>query len=274
MIIEFLDGQTFDIEKRGMIRLFHYIPPLTILRESIKIPGRSGSIPVGYSYGERTIKVQLMYKVADIYDFYLFRDEVNAKFAMREPFYITFKREPYKRWFVSLAAPFEIEPNKQAGEFELEFVCENVFAESVGTCQQLVDRNFDSGLWGWGSGIDVDKEYAYSFDKTNFIVENIGTADIDPHENNLRITVRGTFPKGFSMTNTTTGETYMYTAALAANDTLRIDNVRTFRNGVSDFKHAKDGQLISLRSGPNNLNIDTRGGTLTSVVFDFKFLYK
>lgn len=274
MIIQFLDGTEYDIEQHGLKRLFHYIPSLTVERESVVVEGRSGSIQLSYRYGDRIIKTRILYKVADIYDFYLLRDELNDKFARREPFYITFKREPYKRWLVSLASEFEIEPNKQMQEFEVDFLCENVFAESVGTCADLVNRNFDSGLWGWGSGIDVDKEYAYSFDKTTFTVENIGTADIDPQENNLRITVTGTFPNGFTMTNATTGETYMYTAALAANDTLRIDNVRTFKNGVSDFKHAKDGQLISLRSGTNNLNIDTRGGTLTSVVFDFKFLYK
>lgn len=272
MIIQFLDGAEYDIEQHGLKRLFHYIPSLTVERESVIVEGRSGSIPVSYRYGDRIIKTRILYKVADIYDFYLFRDEVNAKFAMREPFYVTFKREPYKRWFVSLAAPFEIEPNKQAGEFELEFVCENVFAEAIATTADI--KEWDVDKWAWNGSINWDEDLQYTFTSTSFAVHNLGTQEIDPRENELKITIRGDFPNGFTMTNQTTGESFVYKGALSSTTALTVDGMRVLKGSISDFINAKDGDFISLKKGQNNIVINTNGGTLTSVAFDFRFLYK
>jgi hypothetical protein len=275
MIFQFVDGTKYDIDQLKLKRLFHYVPSLTVERESIVIPGRSGSVPTEFYYGDRTITVKLMYKVADIYDFYLLRDEINAKFAQREPFYIIFKREPWKRWKVSLAGDFTIDPNKQVGEFEVEFICEHVFAESVGTCRDLVKRDFDSALWGWGSGIDSDIEYAYTFSDTRFTVHNIGTAAVDVNEGHeLIINVRGAFPNGFSFTNADGNCAYRYTGTVADGEVITMRNFQTFKNGISDFKNAMTSDTMQLVPGENEFIFYEQGGSLESIAFDFRFYYK
>lgn len=275
MLITFLDGRQFDIADVGLKRLYHHVPPLQVIRESVQIPGRSGTIATEHSYGERIITATLLYEVSDIHDFDLMRDQLNDKLVQKEKFYITFKREPYKRFLVSAHGQFELPIDKQMEQFDVQFYCEHVFAESVGTCRDLVKRDFDSALWGWGSGINSDIEYAYTFSDTRFVVHNIGTAAVDVNEGHeLIINVRGTFPGGFSFTNADGNCTYRYTGTVANGEVITMRNFQTFKNGISDFKNAMTSDIMQLAPGENNFIFYEQNGSLESITFDFRFYYK
>ncbi len=271
MIIELLDGTRFDIENYSLKRLFHRIPSLTVEHSTATVEGRDSDIFIDSRFSGRTIPVELVYMARDIYDYYLLRDELNALFARKEPFFIIFKREPYKRWKVRLENSFETEPSSNMRPFTVNFICENIFAESVGTSLELAEQNFDSGLWGFGSGIDVDKEYQYEFSSSSFVVENIGNIPIDPREHDLEITIKATAASYFQITNNTTGDVYRYNGALSSTDTLTLKGIRTLKNGVSAFKDTNK-QLLTLAVGSNSISIT--GGTVSSIAFNFRFLYK
>jgi predicted phage tail component-like protein len=272
MIIEQLNGTRYDIKNHSLKRLYHRIPSPSVEHTTSTVEGRSGDVFLNTRFSGRTISVELLYIARDIYDYYLLRDELNGLFARNEAFYIIFKTEPYKRWKVRLAQGFSMEPSGNMRSFTIEFVCENIFAESVGTSLDLQNqKEWDIGLWGWGMGLDWDKEYQYEFNDNSFTVENIGNVAIDPCEHELEIIVKGEFSDGVTITNQTTGDVYKYNEPLSSTDNLALSGIRTLKNGTSDFK-STNKKLLTLAPGENSITVE--GGTLTSIAFNFRFLYK
>lgn len=270
MIIQLLDGTSFDIEEYGLKRLFHRIPSTEIEHITEEIDGCDGEIIVETRYKNRTISVEMMYQTVDILDYYLIRDELNGIFTRKDAFFIIFKREPYKRWKVKLETQFKTEPHPYVGTFTVEFRTVIPYAQSVGTSLELAEQNFDSGLWGFGSRIDVDIDYEYVFNQPNFVIHNIGNVPIDPRQHDLEIVLKGTFSNGVTIKNATTEDEYRYNGSLSSADELKLSGIRTFKNGISDFRRTNH-KLITLGVGANNFTVE--GGTVNSIAFNFRFLY-
>lgn len=268
MFIETLKGKVLDIEEYSLKRLFHYIPSLEIEHDTETVEGRDGEIFFNSRFSGRTITVTFLYESIDIQDFYLLRDEINALFGRKESFYIRFKKEPYKKYLVRLAKQFDMPPNETMGEFNVEFICVNVFGIAI--ADTTSPKTWDAGLWGWNGAITWDDDLRYTLNANKFYVINLGTAPIDPRSSELEITVKGTFPSSFTLTNVTTGDIYVYHKPLVASDTLVLKRVNSLKNGVSVFRDTNK-RLISLASGKNQFVIS--GGTVSSITFNFKFLY-
>jgi len=271
MIIKFSDGTTKDIQDYNLKRLFHHIPSLDLNHMTESVEGR-GNLVVGTQYQQRIIKVTLLYIVQDICGYDLLRDELNALFARDEAFYIVLKREHWKRYKVRLAQQLEIEPNRHMNSFDITFRMDDLFAESFGTSLDLQNRGeWDADIWGFGSGIDYDTQYNYTFNTNNFVVKNIGNQKIDPRQSALEVTLKGNFGSFVQITNNTTGDVYRFNNALSSTDTLKLSGIRTLKNSLSAFKHTNH-KLLTLTPGDNSITVE--GGTVNSVVFDFRFLYK
>jgi len=271
MIIQFLDGTTKDIQDYNLKRLFHHIPSLDLNHVTETVEGR-GILVMGTEYQQRVITVTLRYLVQDICGYDLLRDELNALFARDEAFYIIFKREHWKRYKVRLAKQSTIDPDKRMQSFDVQFRMDDLFAESVGTSLDLQNRGkWDEDIWGFGSGINYDTQYNYTFDTNNFVVKNIGNQVIDPRQSSLEITLKGSFASFVQIKNNTTGDVYRFNNPLSSTDTLRLSGIRTLKNSLSAFKHTNH-KLLTLAPGDNQITVE--GGTVNSVVFDFRFLYK
>ena len=268
MIIELLDGRQLDIEKYSLKRLYHHIPSISLAHTTESVEGRDGSIFLNTTFTDRVITVELLYQSYDIYDYYLLRDEINALFSRKESFYIIFKNEPYKRYLVRLNQSFEVTPNQYMDSFKVEFTCVNVFGESVADTRSL--KQWDDNKWAWNGQITWDDDLQYSFNANSFVVKNAGNVDIDPRQSELEITLKGTFASSVMITNETTGDVYIYNGSLTANDILVLKGVQSFKNGASVFKNTNK-KLIRLSAGENHFTIT--GGTVSSVDFNFRFLY-
>jgi len=266
--IELLDGTRYDIADYDLKRLFHYIPSAEIYHNSVAVDGRSDII-IGSKINNRIIRVEFLYISQDIYDYYLLREQINALFIREESFYITFKREPHKRWLVKTNLQYELPPDPKMQSFVIEFITQNTYAESVATTQSLKEWDFNS--WAWNGSISWDSEIIYNFNNNDFTVYNLGNVDIDPRESEIEIIIKGDFPNGLRIRNETTGQTYIYNSALSTNDELKINGIRTLKNGVSDFANTNK-RFITIKKGQNNIFIDN--GTIQSVTFNFRFLYK
>ncbi len=270
MIIEKLDGARIDLADFDCRLLKLFIPSISPRYTISPVDGRAPII-TNANFEQREIRAEILIKSRDINDYYLLRDELNALFISEEPFYIIHKKQRYKRWKVRLSSSFEAAPRPRLNTFMISFLCENIYAESVATSLDLQEkRTWDIGLWGFGSGINVDEEYKYSFNTNEFTVKNIGNAIVDPRESMLEIGIKGSFASKFTLTNHATNEVYQFDGSLQANDELKIMGVRTFKNGVSAFKQTNK-KLISLISGDNSFSITN--GTIHSIVFNFRFLY-
>ncbi|MDM5229640.1 phage tail family protein [Lysinibacillus pakistanensis] len=271
MIVQFSDGTTKDIQEYNLKRLFHRIPSLGMDHMFEPVEGR-GDLVAGTQYKQRVITVTLLYIVQDICGYDLLRDELNALFTRDEAFYITFKREHWKRYKVRLAQQLEIDPNRHMNSFDITFRMDDLFAESFGTSLDLQNRGeWDEDIWGFGSGINYDTQYSYTFNTNSFVVKNIGNQTIDPRKSSLEITLKGTFNSFVQIKNNTTGDVYRFNNALSSTDTLKLSGIRTLKNSLSAFKHTNH-KLLTLAPGDNNITVE--GGTVNSVVFDFRFLYK
>jgi len=269
MIIELLNGKKLDIADYNLKRLFHYIPSISLQHSVEMVDGHDGGIFTESQFTERVITVELLYESRDIQDFYLLRDEINALFTRKESFYIIFKGEPYKRYLVKLNQGFTIEPNMHMNSFEVEFTCVSLFGESTATTTKL-KKEWDSNQWAWNGQITWEDDISYKYATNDFVVHNLGSAQINPRQSDLKITLQGTFPNGITIKNQTTNEEYKYTQPLTTGDTLVLDGIRTLKNGQSDFKNTNK-KLVTLSVGDNRFLIE--GGTISNIEFDFRFLY-
>lgn len=273
MIIELLNGTRFDISDYSLGVEDYEIPSVEIAHTVVNITGRNSPIITETNFNGRTIRVDFVYLAYDYGDYPLLRDELNALFIRKEAFYITFKDQPFKRWLVKTASQFATQKELEIlGSMPVNFLSVKGFSESVGTSLDLQNRKeYDVDLWGYGMGIERDKEYFYQFMTEQFDLTNIGNVTIDPCEHELEIVFRGIFSNFMRITNHTTGEIYQYNRSLAATDELKVIGVRTFRNGISDFRNTNK-KLITLAPGKNSITVE--GGTLASIAFKFRFLYK
>lgn len=268
MIIELLDGTRYDIENFKLKRLYHRIPSLQIEHNTVNVNG-IGTIITNSTLDTRTISVDLLFEVDDIFDFYLMRDEMNDIFVRESEFYIIFKNESYKRFRVKLANGFLIEPHHIIGAFTVEFIMTNKYAESVADTTSL--KEWDVDLWAWNGVIDWDSDFNNSFNSNSFIVNNRGNVKIDPRESNLEISLKGVFSEYLRITNNTTGDIYQYNGNLNNSDTLILDGVRTLKNGVNEFSNTNK-KLISLERGNNSFTV--QGGNIQNATFNFRYLFK
>lgn len=268
MIIEYANGTRVDIADHNLTRLFHYIPSADVEHTSASVEC-IGEIVTHTQIKNRVISVEFMVKSYDLFDYYLLRDEINALFTRDDAFYIIFKREPYKRYKVRLAKQFEVPPQKRLGKFTVEFITVQRFAESIASISDL--KEWDTDKWAWNGLISWDDDLQYTFDDNTFTVANLGNVVIDPRYCALDITLTGVFSRYVTITNTTTGDVYTYNGALTASDTLVLSGVKSLKNGVSVFKDTNK-KLITLAVGNNIFTVE--GGTVNSIAFNFRFLYK
>lgn len=268
MIIELLDGTIYDIENFKLKRLYHRVPSLQIEHNTANVDGR-GTIILSSTLDTRTISVDLLFEVEDIFDFYLMRDEVNDIFVNEKEFYIIFKNESYKRYKVKLANGFLIEPHHIIGAFTVEFIMTDKYSESTAITSSR--KEWDVDLWAWNGVINWDDDLQYSFNSNSFNVKNLGNVNIDPRESFLEISLKGSFNSKVTITNNTTGDIYEYNGNLTNNDTLLISGVRSLKNNVSVFSNTNK-KLITLRKGDNSFSV--MGGTVTNISFNFRFLFK
>lgn len=269
MIIQELNGNIIDINDYNLKRLFHYIPSANIINELSPAQGRYDEL-VSSKLNNRNIRVEFLYDTVDIYDYYLLRDELNDIFMRTDPFYIIFKKEPYKRWLVKTANQFEVPPNPHMQSFVVEFITLNGYSENIYSVSQYVSKEWDLGLYAWNNSIQWVDDYFYSFTEKTFNLYNGGTAKVDPRISDLKINIRGS-GNTLRITNITTNEIYEFNGNLSSTDSLLIDGVRTFKNGISSFKDTNK-KLISLAPGINQFVVEI--DLLDSINFDFRFLYK
>lgn len=270
MIIQLLDGTSLDIADYNLKRLFHRIPSPTIDHNFVSVDG-SSDIITNSKMNSRVISVEFLYSPSDIYDFYYLRDMMNELFFRTEEFYIIFKREPYKRYKVKLNQQFQLEPTPNMGTFTVDFINTSGYSESTYKSIDLV-KEWDADVLHWGGNFDWDAELPkYQFNTTSFSVYNLGNIKVDPRQHDLEIEVAGSFGSFMTIQNNTTNEVYVYNRPIPTGTEFKISNIRTLRNGTSDFANTNK-KLITLAPGKNDIVIT--GGIVNSVIFDFRFLYK
>jgi len=268
------DGSIVDMHELNFWVNYARIQPIRCTRQSQTLEGYDGVIETHTQINTRYIETQMQVEAYDTAHLESIRNKIYALFNPTEEFYLIRDLDPFKRYKVKVAELTGLEYEEgslEDGYFAVTFEMFKPYAESVGTSLDLANKKtWDVGLWGWDMGLNWDESYQYTFNSSSFIVKNIGNAAIDPCQNDLEITLRGYFPNGVRIINHTTGDVFAYNAALYYLDALKISGIRTLKNGVSALK-LTNKKLLTLASGNNHITIE--GGTVTSIAFNFRFLY-
>lgn len=231
--------------------------------------GVDGKITLGTRILPRTLTTRFHLKAFDHVDYQLVRDEIYKIFDPRKEIFIIDNRQPGKRWKAKVNGAFRPEYiNPKTGKFDLEFVSNQPFAESVGTT--LDPFNFDTEKWQIGQGLsEVDLFYKQTV--SSFQIYNAGTEVIDPKKFPLIIKYKGS-STNLQIKNNTTLDTWQYTGTTQAADTIEINRTRSLKNTVVNVFKDTNRKLITLAPGWNDIVLTGTSGSF-EISFDFRFYY-
>jgi hypothetical protein len=265
--IQRLNGALYDLSDYGIKTLDFQIDAPSPRIYSEVVEGRDGTLDLGAVYDSRQLRGSFFMSAVDSVDFALLRNEIFRIFAGAEAFYLIDSREPGKRWKVR-SNGFSVEQlNATKGRFDVEFNAQIPYAESIGTT--LDPLTFDTDLWQIGQGI-IDDGLVYTHTTSTFRIYNLGDTTVNPRQHPLVITYTGA-STNLKIKNVTTGEEWAYTGTSASGNNIKLDGVRSTKNGLSIFRDT-NRKVISLVPGWNDFAITGASGSFT-VSFDFRFYY-
>lgn len=260
-IIQRLDGTTYDLEELGITTRDFVISSPSPRHFTETVDTRHGVVDMGTVYDARTINASFYAKADDMDDYALMRDEIFRLFRTQEPFYVIESRSPEKRWRVKVANSFGLDQQRIYGFFDVEFVAYSGFAESVETT--LSSSLFAAQLTGLGTRI-----IQYRHSTAGFEIFNDGDMAVDPRYFPLVIEYKGA-STNLEIKNNTTGDMWKYTGTSSSSDTLKLDGIRSTKNGLSIFRNS-NRKLISLAPGWNDFDLSGTSGSF-EITFDFRF---
>ncbi|MDC3412521.1 phage tail family protein [Terrihalobacillus insolitus] len=267
IIIEKLDGTRYDFHSSGIVPLSLRIESLSPRYRTEELEGRHGAVDLGTTYAQRRLIGRFGIMSGNLEEYEFIQNEAFSLFDSITPFYIISKYQLQKKWKVKTANAFipeKIVPT--LGEFEVSFISDSPFAESIGTTLnpsgteivQVKEENFN------------DPPIQYTFNTSKFSVWNDGDVTIDPRQHDLKIIFEGA-STNLSIKNITTGDEWTYTGTTLDSDTVTLDGVRSVKNSLSIFRDT-NRKLITLAKGWNEFEITGATGDFT-ISFDFRFLY-
>lgn len=265
-------NRIIDIQKDYHILVSSFrISSPTVAIQTEKIPGHYGFLEVGERTLEnRKINVHLQIEAVDEQDFDLLRDELYALFNPLKDFWLIRDIQPGKRYRVRVANELTMlyeEGFLTDGTLDIEFDMLFPLAESIGTTLDKLE--FDVNKWQFGQGLTFeDKAYVHSTNR--FKIYNAGDVAIDPRKLPLQIIYRGA-SNGLTIKNITNQTEWRYNGSSAANDTIKLAGVYSYKNDVNIFGDTSH-QLITLEKGWNEIELIGNNGTFL-VSFDYRFYF-
>lgn len=257
--IETLEGIPIELKEQGLYPLRLEIDSLSPIHITEEIEGMDGLFEIETTYEPRTMRASFYMEAKDNYS--KLRSKAYKLFNGKQPFYIIDNDEPHKKWKVKTLETFTPERfNRLVGSFTVELISSSPFAESNGSTLNP-SQHFQ---------VSTNDMVQYSFDTTSFSIWNDGDTAIDPRQHKLVIEYKGK-SNNLTVRNNTNGTEWKYTGTSNANDIIKIDGVRSFKNGVSIFGNT-NRKLITLEEGWNDFVI-TGATTPFTISFDFFFLY-
>jgi hypothetical protein len=295
-----INGEEIILSQERFITQDIIVSPIQIKRDVAEVERRAGAINELVKHGTRRIKLHLMFIAKDHSDFEVLEARAFDLFTDLDPYYLykaiptkqstMYKFElPGKEWggeldFIPSEVAFlhgkrylvvnsemsEIEPKGLTGKFTVELETYLLpYGESAATLKDL--KLWDIDKWEWNQGITWDDEMEYRFTSNSFTLKNLGNVKVDPRESDLKITIKATASNYLEIRNITTGEVFRFNGPLTTNDTLTMNGIHTYKNGVNAILNTNK-KLLTLAPGNNVFTVT--GATIQSIEFDFRFLYK
>jgi hypothetical protein len=251
------DGTTYNLKELGIRTKDFIVSSPSYRHETENIEGGDGVVDLGTTLDTRSITCIFKMVATDISEVPLLRNEVFRIFNSKESFYLIDEREPGKRWEVKCDNSYTIAQQFIYGDFQVDFIAYTGMAESVNNTLNMVVAQ-----------ISGNKEQKYKHTTSAFEILNDGDNIINPRKSPLLIEFKGA-STNLQIKNLTTGDTWTYTGTTTASDNIKLDGIRSTKNGLSIFRDS-NRKLITLAPGWNEIELLGASGTF-EISFDFRF---
>lgn len=236
-----------------------------------EINGIDGVLTGATSFAPFDLKLRFIFSGVDIHDYHLFKHKLREIIYQREPYYVWVSDMPGKKYAV-LPSSTEIEDiYSRNGEISITFSVFKGYSESLKETDKF---SLSSGEWQFEDGLIADESIKYNHDSSSFKIFNGSSDTINPLlRHKFKLVINLDAPKGFKVTNNTTGDVFEYKKAITKKQTLTINGVYPFINkkrvGIDT-----NWQWITLAPGFNDIEITGENIKETKTQWVFPFIYR
>lgn len=236
-----------------------------------EINGIDGVLTGATSFAPFDLKLRFIFSGVDIHDYHLFKHKLREIIYQREPYYVWVSDMPGKKYAV-LPSSTEIEDiYSRNGEISITFSVFKGYSESLKETDKF---SLSSGEWQFEDGLIADESIKYNHDSSSFKIFNGSSDTINPLlRHKFKLVINLDAPKGFKVTNNTTGDVFEYKKAITKKQTLTINGVHPFINkkrvGIDT-----NWQWITLAPGFNDIEITGENIKETKTQWVFPFIYR
>ncbi|OEK56318.1 phage tail domain-containing protein [Staphylococcus equorum] len=243
----------------------------TSVEDSITIKGIDGELPSVASFSPFNLVVKFGLDGIDEKDINLMEQILRNLFYRRKPYYVVTSDNPGRKYLVNNPDMNPDYTDFSATRFEMTFSVKKGYSESLKDTDEF---SLSSGDWQFEGGLLSDDEIKYKHDTTSFKIYNGSSDVINPLlRHRFKLIVNIDAPKGFKVTNKTTGDTFEYKKAIKRNQTLTINGVHPFINnkrvGIDT-----NWQWLTLAEGFNDIEITGENISNVTTQWIFPFIYR
>ncbi|MCE5001751.1 phage tail family protein [Staphylococcus pseudoxylosus] len=236
-----------------------------------EINGTDGVLMGPTTFGPFNLILNFHFKGVDKEDLRLMKQRLRELLFRREPYYVWHSDMPGKKYAVYCEENGNEDLTNYFATFQVTFVVFKGYSESL---KETDEFSLSSGDWQFEGGLLTDNEIKYKHDTTSFKIYNGSSDIINPllrHKFKLLINIDA--PKGFKISNKTTGDVFEYKKAIKSNQKLIINGLHPF---VNDKRVGIDTnwQWITLAKGFNDIEITGMNIGAVKTQWIFPFIYR
>lgn len=235
-----------------------------------EVNGTDGVLMGPSSFGPFNLILNFSFKGQDTKDLRLIKQKLRGLLFRRDPYFVWHSDLPGKQYAVYCTEDGNESLTNSFATFAVTFVVFKGYSESLKETDQF---SLSSREWQLEGGVLAYEDIKYKHDTTSFNIYNGSSDIINPllrHKFKLLINIDA--PKGFKITNKTTGDVFEYRKAIKNNQRLTINGVHPFINnkrvGIDT-----NWQWLTLDKGFNEIEItgENIGNVQTHWVFPFVY---
>ncbi|MCE5131182.1 phage tail family protein [Staphylococcus saprophyticus] len=266
-----LFNDNFDVkltDTPNLLFLDHIEEDVEVNANTTEINGTDGVLKGPTTFGPFNLVLNFSFKGLDTKDLKLYKQKLRNTLYKREPYYVWHSDAPGKKYAVYCDSNDNEDLTNSFATFAVTFVVFKGYSESLKETDQF---SLSSGDWQFEGGVLADDNIKYKHNTTSFKIYNGSSDVINPllrHKFKLLINIDA--PKGFKITNKTTGDVFEYKKSIKSNQRLTINGVHPFINnqrvGIDT-----NWQWLTLNQGFNDFEItgENIGSVQTQWVFPF-----
>ncbi|ASN70519.1 putative tail protein [uncultured Caudovirales phage] len=269
-----LFNDNFDVkltDTPNLLFLDHIEEDVEVKANTTEINGTDGVLMGPTTFGPFNLVLNFSFKGLDTKDLKLYKQKLRNTLYKREPYYVWHSDAPGKKYAVYCDSNDNEDLTNSFATFKVTFVVFKGYSESLKDTSQF---SLSSGNWQFEGGVLADDNIKYKHNTTSFKIYNGSSDVINPllrHKFKLLINIDA--PKGFKITNKTTGDVFEYKKSIKSNQRLTINGVHPFINN-NRVGIDTNWQWLTLNEGFNDIEITGENISKVSTQWIFPFIYR